>query len=111
MRLSEIKGERVLDVIAEIAEPLFNIALDEEAMEFFKREKPPEGADPTRFVLERWKRAVPRLVGGHKDDLVAVMAAIGGVSRDEYLDGLTMASLVKDLYEMVTDEDLLAFLS
>lgn len=110
-KLSEIKGDEVLDVIAEIAEPVLNIALDDEAAEFFRREKPPEGEDPARFVMRRWRRAVPKLMGGHKDDLVAILAALGGTTSEEYLEGLTMPSLLSDVYQLVTDEELLAFLS
>ena len=111
MKLSEIQGEQVFDVIAEIAEPILNIALDEDAAAFFKREECPKGEDPTRFALERLKKAVPALMKNHKDDFITVLAATNGVSRDEYVEGLTMATLLGDVYEKLTDEDLLAFLS
>ena len=50
MRLSDIKGERTLDVIAEIIEPIANIAEDEAAAELFRREKPPEGMSMVLLV-------------------------------------------------------------
>ena len=112
MRLSEIKGERVFDVIADIIEPACSIAQDKDAAEIFDRSaNRPDGMTETEFALQRIKRAVPKLMRTHKDDLVAILSAIEGVSAEEYLDGLTMPKLIQGVYEILTDEDLLAFLS
>jgi hypothetical protein len=112
MRLSEIKGERVFDVIADIIEPCCNIAQDEAASELFDRtKKRPDGVSAKDFALDRAKRSMPSLMRTHKDDLVAILSAIEGVSPDEYRKGLTMPKLIQGVYEMLTDEDLLAFLS
>ena len=51
MRLSEIKGERVFDVIADIIEPACNIASDPVASRMFRGEKAPEGMEPRDFAL------------------------------------------------------------
>ena len=110
MKLSEIKGERVFDVIADIIEPCCNIAMDEKSAGLFKREKP-EGMSPKDFALSKVKNHLPSLLGEHKNDVIAIMCAMKGIKRDEYCEGLTMASLVGDIFEMVTDEDLLSFLS
>lgn len=112
MRLSEIKGERVFDVIADIIEPACNIAQDKDAAEIFDRSaKRPDGMTATEFALQRIKSAVPKLMRTHKDDLVVILSAIEGVSAEEYLEGLTMPKLIQGVYEILTDEDLLAFLS
>lgn len=112
MRLSEIRGERVFDVIADIIEPACNIASDKDASALFDRtEKRPDGVTPAEFALGKVKRSMPKLMRSHKDDLVAIMAAIDGCSQDEYRDNLTMAKLIQGFYEILTDEDLLAFLS
>lgn len=112
MRLSEIKGERVFDVIADIIEPACSIAQDKDAADLFDRSKErPEGMTAKEFALERVKRSVPKLMRSHRDDLVAIMAAIEGVSFEEYMGEVTISSLIKAVYEMLTDEDLLAFLS
>ena len=112
MKLSEIRGERVFDVIADIIEPACNIASDKDAAALFDRtEKRPEDVTPAEFALGKVKRSMPKLMRSHKDDLVAIMAAIDGCSQDEYRDNLTMAKLIQGFYEILTDEDLLAFLS
>ena len=112
MRLSEIRGERVFDVIADIIEPACNIAQDKEAAEIFDRSvKRPDDVTATEFALSRIKGAMPKLMRSHKDDLVAILSSIDGVSAEEYLDGLTMPKLIQGVFEILTDEDLLAFLS
>ena len=112
MRLSEIKGERVFDVIADIIEPACNIAQDKEAAEIFDRSvKRPDDVTATEFALSRIKGAMPKLMRSHKDDLVAILSSIDGVSAEEYLESLTMPKLIHGVYEILTDEDLLAFLS
>ena len=112
MRLSEIKGERVFDVIADIIEPACNIAQDKEASEIFDRSKKrPDGVSAKDFALSRIKASMPTLLKTHKDDLVAILSTIEGVSKEEYLDGLTMPKLIQGVFEILTDEDLLAFLS
>ena len=112
MRLSEIKGERVFDVIADIIEPCCNIAQDEDASALFSRtEKRPDGVSGKDFVLGKVKRSMPSLMRTHKDDLVAILSAVEGVDPDEYREALTMSKLIQGVYEILTDEDLLAFLS
>lgn len=104
MRLSDIKGERVFDVIADIIDPIANIASDETASSLFKREKLPEGMTAKAFLLERARNAVPSLLKGHKGDIITVLATIAGVSVDDYRASLTLAKLMQDTAELLTDE-------
>ena len=104
MRLSDIKGDRVFDVIADIIDPIANIASDETASALFKREKLPEGMTAKEFLLERARKAVPALLRGHKGDIITVLATIEGVSADDYRAALTLAKLMQDTAELLTDE-------
>jgi hypothetical protein len=110
MRLSDIRGERVFDVLADIVEPICSIASDKDAVALFKGGRE-DGQDVYEFVAAKIRRAVPVLMRGHRDDIVAIMSSIKGQTRDEYVADLTMGGLIADLYEMLTDEDLLSFLS
>ncbi len=105
MKLSQIKGDRVIEVIAEIIDPIANIATDKEASELFSRAKLPEGADPKAFVLNRIKKSVPYLLKAHKADIVTILAAIEGVSYEEYAAQLTIVKLLKDFTELLNDEE------
>ena len=104
MRLSDIKGDRTLDVIAEIIDPIANIAEDEEASSMFKREKLPDGMTAKKFLLKRVRKSLPVLLKGHKADIIAILSAIEGVSQEEYAGALNLVKLVKDCTDLLTDE-------
>ena len=104
MRLSDIKGDRVFDVIADIIDPIANIASDETASAIFKREKLPEGMTAKSFLMERARKAVPALLKGHKSDIITVLATIEGISANKYRASLTLAKLMQDTAELLTDE-------
>ena len=105
MRLSDIKGDRVFDVIADIVDPIANIASDETASALFKREKLPEGMTAKAFLLERARKAIPALLKGHKSDIITVLATIEGISADDYRASLTLAKLIQDTAKLLIDED------
>ena len=90
MRLSDIQGERVFDVIADIIDPIANIAEDDAASALFKREKLPEGMTVKQFATQRARKALPALLKGHKGDIIAILASIEGVSTDAYKGALNL---------------------
>lgn len=104
MKLSEIKGERALDVIADIIVPVTNIAMDEEASDLFKKKRVPKGQNTNTFVAERIKASVPALLKKHKADLVTIMSLLNDISTEEYLENMTVASFTKDVLDLITDE-------
>lgn len=109
MKLSEIRGERVFDVVADIIDPIVSIALDKDAAEIFERKPCPEDMTPTEFVLTRLKESLPKLVRSHKGELVTVMASINDVTPEQYEEDLTFPKLIKDLTDLFTDEEFLGF--
>ena len=104
MRLSDIKGDRTLEVIAEIIDPIANIAEDEEATYMFKREKLPDGMTAKKFLMKRVRKSLPVMLKGHKADIIAILSAIEGVSAEEYAGTLNLVKLVKDCTDLLTDE-------
>ena len=104
MRLSDIKGDRVFDVIADIIDPIANIASDETASALFKREKLPEGMTAKEFMTQRARKALPALLKGHKCDIIAILASIEGVSAESYKGSLNIVKLMRDATELLTDE-------
>ena len=104
MRLSDIQGERVFDVIADIIDPIANIAEDDAASAMFKREKLPEGMTAKKFMTQRARKALPALLKGHKGDIIAILASIEGVSVERYKDALNLVKLMRDATEILTDE-------
>lgn len=104
MKLSDVKGERTLDVIAEVIEPIANISGDSEASALFRKEKLPKGMTTKDCLLKRAKKSVPALIKNHKGDIIAILAAIEGVSAEEYGKRLNLVKLTKDFIDLLTDE-------
>lgn len=111
MKLSDIKGDRVLDVIADVIDPIANMAQDKDVAAMFKREAVPEGMDARDFFAKRMCKGLPVLFKGHKADIIAIMAAIEGVTPEQYAASLDFPKLFTDVMELVTDNALLDFLS
>lgn len=105
MKISEIKGDRVFEVIADVIDPIANIAGDKEITELLSKKKLPEGSDPRAFALERLKKSAPKLLKSHKGDIIAILAALEGVSCEKYKKGLSMLKLMKDFTELLNDPD------
>lgn len=103
MRLSDVKGERTLDVIADIIDPVANIAESEAAKALFKREQLPKGMDPRTFALQRIRKTVPALLKTHKRDLLTILAVIEGKPYEEFMEGMGLVSLAKDLLDLFSD--------
>ena len=76
MKLSDIKGDRVLDVIADIIDPIANMVQDKDVAAMFERKAVPEGMEAREFFAERMRKGMPVLLKGHKADIIAIMAAI-----------------------------------
>lgn len=111
MKLSDVKGDRTLDVIADLIDPIANIAQDEDVSEMFKRQTVPEGMEAREFFAARMRKGMPALLKGHKGDVISILATIEGVSPEEYTKSLNLAKIIKDFTELVTDEAFFGFLS
>lgn len=104
MKLSDIQGERVFDVIADIIDPIANIAEDEKASAMFRREKLPEGMTAKQFMAQRARKSLPALLKDHKSDIIAILAAIEGVGADAYKGALNLVKLARDTVELLSDD-------
>ena len=111
MKLSDIKGDRVLDVIADIIDPIANMVQDKDVAAMFKREAVPDGMEARDFFAKRMRKGLPVLLKGHKADIIAVMAAIEGVTPGQYAASLDFPKLFTDVMDLVTDDAFLNFLS
>lgn len=103
MKLSDIRGERTLEVIADIIDPIANIAEDSEAAALFKREKLPEGVEPRVFLIGRLKKSLPKLLHDHAHDIIEILAAIEGIPYEEYAGALNLVKLGRDWMDLISD--------
>ena len=108
-KLSEIRGEAVIDVLADIIEPIVNIASDEAINEIFKREEVPEGTDKKAYAAERLKKHVPKLIKSHRSDVIAILAALQGEDAKEYGKNLTIMRLMTDATDVLADDEFVDF--
>ena len=111
MKLSDVKGERVFEVMADLVEPVCNIATSESLKEAIEPQVCPKGMKPRDFAAQRLKEAIPAIIREHHDDIASVLATIKGVDRDEYTEDMTLISLWSDVMELVSDGDFLDFLA
>ena len=109
MRLSDIKGKRTMEVLAEIVEPIANIAADPEAADLFQRKTLPEGMEVKEFVIQSLRSGLPALLRRHKNDLMIIMSTLEGVDLETYAEGLDLGKLLFSLADLITDEVFAAF--
>lgn len=109
MKLSDIKGEACLDVLADITGPIIALAQDEEVKALFSGKGCPEGESPYEYASKCVKDGLPKLVKSHKAEVIQILAALDGKTPKEYENGLTIGSLIADLVELLTDDDFGSF--
>lgn len=105
MKLSEMNVERAYDCIAECLIPIGNICCDEEAVAGLKKLATLEGLPPFVIVGVIAKEC-PSLMKNHKEDVFTIISTIKGVSKEEYKKSTDIGMLIKDIMEMINDENL-----
>ena len=105
MKLSDIKGERTLEVVADIIEPLTCIATDEEVRAALS------GCNDRAKAVKGIGKVAATIAKKHSDEAIEILAAIEGVEPDEYAASLSLGKLVRDILDLMSDEEFLGFLS
>ena len=87
-KLSEIKGEEALDVLAEILVPITTIANDAEVREGFETNV----AKCVSIALKKYK-----------DEIFDVLSAIDGTEREEFIESLDLLTLPVMIVEVLNE--------
>lgn len=111
MRLSEVKGPQAIEVIADLVEPVAEIAQSDGFKGMFEKRELPEGMEPTEFFLSRVKASLPKLLKENEPQLVAILAAVNGKEPKEYEADMTPYSVLADAMALITDKAFVDFLS
>lgn len=90
MKLSEIKNEEALDVLAEIIEPASTIISDEEVKRIFKTEPK--------------LKLVSYICKQYKKEIIEIMARLDGAEPENY--SFNLITLPKKVLELLNDEEL-----
>lgn len=94
MKLSDIKGENSLDVVADLIEPCAEIMSD------------PEIVNGVRSNVPRIK-IVKMALKKHKDSVIEILATLEQKTVEEYKKEMTLLSLPLALLDVLNDEALL----
>ena len=103
MKLSELKGERAVEVIADLIVPVTNIAKDQKNLQLF-RNKRKEGESDNEFGLREFTEKIPLLLKTHKSDVLAILCTINGTKPND----MNMVQIMKQALELGGDEDFLS---
>lgn len=103
MKLSDLKGERAVEVIADIIAPLSSIASDQEQLQLF-RIKRQEGESDKDVAVRDISVKIPKLLKTHKADVLAILCAINGTEPEE----LSVMEIIKQAMELIGDPDFLS---
>lgn len=106
-KLSQYGVEEGLVIIGNIIVPIAEIALDKEAVKLFKKDKPNEGETLLQASARKLKASVPALVKNHSSELIEILAAFEQCEPNEYVENKNLALLVKDMYLLFNDEDVI----
>jgi hypothetical protein len=93
MRISEIKNEDALDMLADMIEPATEIMTDPKVQELIKAKN--KGA------------IVKSLIKDHKKSIIEILAIIDGVPVEEYQ--VNVFTLPLKLIELLNDKELMSF--
>jgi hypothetical protein len=102
MKLSDIKGERAIEVIADLIEPIANIASDKECADLFSV-KPVRDEDKKVTARKHIVKKVPLLLKTHKRDVIQIVATLDSKT----IDDMNLFSITAALIGIVQDEALI----
>ena len=110
MKLSEMNGEELSVCLCKIAEPLERIGFDKKTTAVFQ-----EIADMSKDNMNNIQKAsvmigkyVPLLLGAHREDTFAILAAINDKTVEEIRSQNGMQT-IKELKNALADPDLMDF--
>lgn len=100
MKLSEVKGERAIVVIADLIEPITNIAANRDKIKIDDVE-PIEGESPRDTAIRNLKVQIPVILRENKTDLLSIISIITGEDPQE----MTLPQIMKETIDLLNDKD------
>lgn len=103
MKLSEVKGEKALDMLADLIEPIMEIIEDKEVSKILKSrhnkdKDEKDKAESTKIILGR---AVSAAIKNHKKAVIAILATLDDIPVDQY--ECNLLSLPKKMMDIIND--------
>lgn len=95
MKLSDYRGEKALDILADLIEPAAAIMADKEI------------TNAVRSNLPKIK-IVKMAIKNHKPEVIEILAILDGENPKEYADKVTLFTLPAKLLEIFNDPELMS---
>jgi len=92
MKLSEIKGDRALDMLVDLIDPITLIAADEQIIKTYRSNKP--------YII-----LIKQLIADHKKEVLTILAILNEEDPATYQPSLI--TLPKMLIDLLHDEELM----
>lgn len=92
MRLSDIKGEAAIDAVADLIDPVSEIAGDKKIVELFRSG-------------QRLK-AISGALKGHRRAVIEILAILNQKTPEVYMNEITLASLPMQALDILNDPEL-----
>lgn len=102
MKLSELKGERAVEVIADLIAPITNIAMDQQNLQLFRAEKR-DGETDRDMALRDFKVKIPKLLKTHKQDVLEIICAVNEKNPED----MSIVDIIHELLQLANDKDFL----
>lgn len=100
MKLSELKGERAVEVIADLIAPITNIAEDQSNLQLFRGNKK-DGETDRESAVRNFKEKIPNLLRTHKQDVLEILCAVNGTKPED----LSLMDIFRGAIELANDRD------
>lgn len=107
MKLSELKGERAIEVIADLIAPVTSIASDQKNLSIFKKQE--SGERSKEEVAKDLSEKIPTLLKTHKKDVLDILCAFNPDAKPEEM---SVYDIINGVSDLLSDKDFLSlFLS
>lgn len=93
MKLSDIKGETAIEVLADIIDPIAKIMADNNVRKEYAKSK---------------LHAIKYVIKDHSTEVIEIMARINLKTVEEYRESLNLVTLPVQLLEILNDPDLMS---
>jgi len=103
MKLSEIRGERAIEVIADLIEPIAIIAEDPAMKDLFSA-KPQKGKTARQAAAAHLVKKVPALLKAHKAETAQIVSIINQIP----IEDLNVFSITKGIIDIMTDAEVMS---
>lgn len=107
MKLSELKGERAIEVIADLIAPVTSIATDQKNLSIFKAKG--NGERSKEEVAKDMSEKIPVLLKTHKKDVLDILCVF---NPDVKPEEMSIFDIINGVSDLLSDKDFMSlFLS